>query len=236
MILFKKGNCRTYTFKTKILYLALLLTVNLFSQKTIVNPNGKWFFGAELGTNNITPDTSEPTNLFQGGLVAEYYFARHWSFTGKIKYYDIGVSFFVPFTPATSGSKFSSGSPAVPEYFGNYKGSAISAPINLKWEFRVRKNLAASIRLGATYNLEIKNNYFNTLNSADLDVSKNYTSFQSGLGINYFVNNQMAVYIDVDYFFSEFIATIPNYRTRTFQNNSTLTSFGIKYCFKKQDN
>ena len=222
-----------YAVKTKILYLALLITVNLYSQKAIVNPKGKWFFGAELGTNSITSDTSAPNHLFQGGVVAEYYFERHWSVFGKIKYYNIGASFFVPSTPAIPASFIFNGSLGTPEYSGNYKGSAISLPINLKWEFRVRRNLASSIRLGATYNLEIKNDYFNSLNNVKLDVAKNYVSFQSGLGINYFVNNQMALYIDVDYFVSEFNATITGYQASNFQTESTLTSFGIKYCFKK---
>ena len=233
MVLFKKGKCRTYNFKTKILYLVLLLTVNLQAQNAIVNPKGKWFFGAELGSNSITSDTSAPSHLFQGGVVAEYYFERHWSVIGKIKYYDIGASFFVPSTPAIPAGFIFNGSAGTPEYSGNYKGSAISLPINLKWEFRVRKNLAASIRLGATYNLEIKNDYFNSLNNVKLDVSKNYVSFQSGLGINYFVNNYMALYVDVDYFVSEFNATITGYQASSFQTESTLTSIGLKYCFKK---
>lgn len=115
--------------------LAALLGFSLcFAQR--INPKGKWYFGIEIGSNDIT---SDELNLFknsvQGGLLAEYYFATHWSISGKIKYFKTGVSFYNPDTH--SGGWFDLGSD---ESYGTFKGQVISIPIYLKWEFRIFKN------------------------------------------------------------------------------------------------
>jgi hypothetical protein len=81
--------------KNKILILVVLslLSNKIISQTNeIVNPNGKWFFGAEIGLNTITSINPNNTNSIQGGILAEYYFEKHFSISGRIKYFETGVS------------------------------------------------------------------------------------------------------------------------------------------------
>lgn len=77
--------------KMKKIYLLLsLISIVSYSQQ-----KKDWFFGAELGLNTITSfNLGEPNKSFQGGILAEYYMGNHWSLTGKIKYFETGVSFF----------------------------------------------------------------------------------------------------------------------------------------------
>ena len=84
--------------KIKKIYLLLsLISIVSYSQQ-----KKDWFFGAELGLNTITSfNLGEPNKSFQGGILAEYYMGNHWSLTGKIKYFETGVSFFKAGTNGT---------------------------------------------------------------------------------------------------------------------------------------
>ena len=57
----------------------------------IINPSGEWYFGAEIGPNIVKSYTLGERNTFlQGGILVEYYIGKHWSLTGRIKYFKIG--------------------------------------------------------------------------------------------------------------------------------------------------
>ena len=72
-----------------ILLAPFLMNGQETSKSEIINPEGKWFFSAEIGTNTITSYTlGEPNKSFQAGILAEFYTGRHWSLTGKVKYFE----------------------------------------------------------------------------------------------------------------------------------------------------
>ena len=219
--------------KYKIAVIAALsfLPNLIFSQTTeIINPKDKWYFGAEIGSNNIgSYSLGESNKSFQGGILAEYYFARHWSVAGRIKYYQTGVSFYKPNTH--SSSWFDLGSD---EYFGKFDGSVITLPIALKWEFRVYKNFAASLKLGTAFNYEVKSNYGAYSEGADTDYSRSYASLNAGYGVNYFINKNFAAYIDVEGFLGQSKGSYNGFMgTMYYNTENTLINFGVKYTFDK---
>ena len=219
----------------KNILLSLLFPTLIFGQgqeKTAnINPEKNWYFGAEIGTNKITSyQIGDANTTFQGGVLAEYYCSRHWSLSGRIKYFETGVSFYKPNTH--SGSWFDLGSD---EYFGDFKGAVISVPIDIKWEFRLYRNLSANIKLGFAYNFETKSTYGNYSSNLSTDYSKQYSSFDSSYGLNYFINKKTAVYFEIQYYNGAskghsdgFLSNI-NYNA-----DNKLLNFGIKYNFKKQ--
>lgn len=217
--------------KNAILILLLILSSNkIVSQTEIINPSGKWYFGIEIGTNKISSFSIGKTKQsLQGGVLAEYYFARHWSLSGRVKYFETGVSFYKPNTH--SGSWFDLGSD---ESFGTFEGAVIAIPIDIKWEFRIHKNLGGSLKLGYGFNLETKSNYSNYSSNLPIDYSKQYGSFNLGYGLNYFMNKKMALYIDVEFYSGDSKGNSDGFFGKTYYpTENNLINLGIKYNFKK---
>jgi Outer membrane protein beta-barrel domain len=219
--------------KTKILLLLIPFLTN--AQETtkteIVNPKGKWYFGAELGLNTITSYTlNEPNKSFQGGVLAEYYTGRHWSLSGRIKYFETGVSFQRPNTH--SGGWFDLGHDAS---FGSFNGAVIAIPLNIKWEFTMHQNFRGYLKTGLVYNYETQSNY-NFSENINTNHAKDFGSFNTDIGFSYFLNQKMAVYIELEnYTFGGRKASYQNlvlWDTVYYTENSHL-NFGIKYNFKK---
>ncbi len=204
-----------------------LLSNKIISQTNeIVNPNGKWFFGAEMGTNTINSFSGAETKTsFQGGILTEYYFARHWSASARIKYFETGVSFY-------NSSSFPYLESSV-IYSGTFKGAVIAIPLSIKWEFRIYKNLGANLKLGYALNIETKSTYSNYSSNLSTDFPKQYGSANVGAGLNYFINNKMAVSLDIERYngsnkgHSEHILGKSSYEVE-----NVLMNFGIKYSFK----
>ena len=173
------------------LLICILIASNSNAQTKNINPKGKWFFGAEIGNNVVIPTTNKttPKNHLQGGVLAEYYFARHWSLSAKIKFYKIATSFY---QQGSSGWIFSSST-----YSGTFNGKVLSAPISVKWEFRIFKNLGGSLKMGTTFNKEfdsIYENYTSNLNPEEYPTE--YLGFLSGMWLNYFLDANSAIYFD----------------------------------------
>ena len=219
--------------KNKIILIGLfcLLTNLIFAQGVeIINPKNKWYYGAEIGSNTIKSYSfGESSRSFQAGVLAEYYFARHWSLSARIKYYKTGVSFNR--ADSHSGGWFDLGSD---EYFGNFDGAVLTVPVAIKWEFRVYKNLAASIKLGAGYNSEVKSHYGAYSEFDKPTLSRTYVSGNAGYGVNYFLNKNWAVYVDVEGFLGQgkgSYGTILG--TMYYNTENVLVNFGVKYSFGK---
>jgi len=216
--------------KAVMFIILCLLSNEVISQiSENVNPKNTWYFGAEVGINNIRDFNVENSKLtFQGGLLAEYYFAKQWSLSGKVKYFETGISFY---QAPTGGGWFGSS-----ERHGTFRGTAVTIPLNIKWEFRVYKNLKANLKLGYGYTIETKSEYINySENMPTEDYSKSYDSTITGFGLNYFINKKMAVCIDYEYF----IGTSKGYRSDILGNVDYYTrnifiSVGIKYNFKNE--
>lgn len=219
--------------KTKLIINSLLMifSITIYGQeKEIINPKGNWYFGAEIGSNKISSLTlGEDNTSFQGGLLVEYYFAKNWSLSGRVKYYETGVSFFKKDT--RSGGWFDLGSEAS---YGIFNGSVISIPVNIKWKFRIFKNFSGNLKFGIGYNIELESEYRDFSSNNRTDYSKDYGSTNIGYGFNYFIHKNIAVFIDIETFegvsrgFSEGFLGDKNYNIK---NN--LINLGVKFNFNK---
>ena len=216
--------------KAILIIIVLSLLSNKITSQTneIVNPKGKWFFGVEIGTNKINSFSSRETKTsFQGGILTEYYFARHWSVSGRIKYFETGVSFFQ--SSADGGLLGLSRN----LYSGTFKGAEIAIPFSIKWEFRIYKNLGANLKLGYAFNIETKSTYSNYSNNLSTDYPKQYGSVNPGVGLNYFINKKTAVYFDIERYPGSTKGHTENiFGKISYEVENVLMNFGIKYSFK----
>lgn len=179
-----------------LVILVLSISTGLFAQEkdSLVNPKGKVYFGIEVGNNIIGSfEFNEPKTSFQGGLSAEYYFARHWSVSGRLKYYKIGASFsddgsFIDFAGKTTYNA------------GRFRGEAIAIPLDVKWEFRLYKNFAGFLKLGYALSIETKSEYSDYSPAITENFSNYNHNLFTGYGLNYFINDKDAVFFSVEYF------------------------------------
>ncbi len=205
----------------KTIYLLLLVPItNLVVAQTktkIINPNGKWYLGVEIGTNTITTfSNNEPIKSIQEGLVFEYYFAEQWSVLGRVKNFKTGVSFVNN------------------NNFGAFDGAVISIPLNIKWEFRNYKNLKANLKIGVAYNFETKSNY-NFPKNIETNTSKTFVNFNTGFGFNYFLSKKTIIYVDIEtYKFGGYKGNSQSQiLSKNYYTENNLLNLGIKYNFKK---
>lgn len=190
----------------KILGLFIIFPCLLFSQ----NKN-QWFVGGETGLTTIVSANNK--NSFQAGLLAEYYFAKQQSIVGRIKYFETGV---------INNSET--------EYF---EGKIIAVPIDIKWEYRIVKNLKGNLYLGFALNQEIKSDYHYPSNE-NTNFSKFYGTFNSGIGFTYFFNEKMAVFTNYETYL---FGNNRDSKSNTFfiisnSPNNNLFNIGIKYNLK----
>lgn len=210
------------------LFSALCIS-GIFSAQEIVNPKGNFFLGAEVGINTIDSFELEESNKsIEGGILAEYYFAKQWSVVGRIKYFKTGLSFYNPNTH--SGSWFDLGHD---ESYGTFNGAVISIPINIKWEFQIYKNLRGNLKMGGAYNFETKSDYQYSSNF-NTDYPKQFASFNFGYGLNYFIDEKTAVYLDYEgYIFggnkgsADFLLGSRHYNT-----TNSMLQVGVKFNLK----
>ncbi|RZJ56534.1 MAG: hypothetical protein EOO45_28675, partial [Flavobacterium sp.] len=187
---------------------ALFLSLQALSQDAeIINPKHSLFFTAEAGTNTITSfKLGENKTSLQGGIGAEYYFAKQWSTTIRVKYFATGLSY-------RSGGEFY-----------RFEGKVISVPINIKWEHRIVKNLRGNLKLGIAFNKELESDY--DYPEAYIGADKFFVSFNPGFGFNYFVNKNMGLYLNYEAFVlgnergtNDWIGPIPPHATNNSQVN-----------------
>ena len=220
----------------KKLFLLLLIPFFVNAQETkitnIVNPDGNWYFGVEIGSNTITSYTlGEPNKSFQGGILAEYYTGRHWSLTGRIKYFITGLSFY--------REGYSGGSTIFnldsPMSYGQFKGAVITLPLNIKWEFRIWKNFSGNLNLGVNYNFETKSEYFYSDNENYSKYnSKQYASLNAGYGFNYFISKKIGVFLNVESYSGTAKGETKSFFSSPIFNTNRMINFGFKYNFKKE--
>lgn len=192
-----------------------------------INPKNNLYLGIEIGRNTITSFYGkEPSVSFQGGCLIEYYYAKHWSVVGRIKYFETGVSYS---KQSFNGTYLSSEGIDI-----LFKGSVISIPINLKWEYRIYKNLLGNVKLGLAYNYETESKY-NFSENISTDYPKNFGSFNSGIGITYLLNKKTAIYIDYEnYLFGGYKGNDKGFIWKTSLNTeNNLVNLGMKFNLKK---
>lgn len=200
-----------------ILVLCLLSTKMISQTNESANPKGKWFFGAEFGLNTITSVHPDPENSIQGGILAEYYFAKHWSATGRMKYFSTGVT--------------NKNDPAK----GLFDGAVISVPVNIKWEYKIATHFSASVQLGVAFNQEIKSNYYYPPNEKT-NYSTFYGTFNPGIGLHYFISEQTAIYMNYEAYVlgndrdeADWLQIVPN------SPNNNLFNIGVKHHFSTKN-
>lgn len=230
--------------------LLVLLLISFFANaqeiktSNIVNPDGNWCFGVEIGSNTITSYTlGEPNKSLQGGILAEYYTGRHWSLTGRIKYFKTGLSFYYPEnkSPKNFGSigqsyfGYSNGSFDTEASLGKFEGAVVTIPINIKWEFRIWKNFSGNLNLGLNYNFETKSDYYYSDNENYSKYnSKQYASFNAGFGFNYFISKKIGVFLNVESYSGVAKGETKSFFSTSIFNTNRMINFGFKYNFKKE--
>jgi hypothetical protein len=219
--------------KNLVFYL-LLISFCAYSQTKIkiINPKGKWYFGAEIGQNRITSfGYDEGNSSISFGGISEYYFDKQWSVQGRLKYMKTGVSFInQPDTgwnwnwiKATQDlSSFS--------IYNRFDGQTIVIPIDLKWEYRIYKNFHGSIKMGPALNAETKSIY-NYGNVDSTHFSSTSVNMNLGYGFNYYLSKKYCLGLDFEsYIFGASKGTTSGFLwNKTHYATNSLVNFQIKY-------
>ena len=159
--------------KTILTLFILCLTYSTTAQtNNLMNPKNKWFLGIEMGKNEIISTTKKSTQL---GILTEYYFHKNWSITGRVKYFKTGVT----------------------DFELNFTGAVISIPLNIKWEFNILEDLRANLNTGMAFNKEVNSNY-QYAHNRDENFSTIYRTFNTGIGIDYFVSEKIGIYFNLE--------------------------------------
>jgi hypothetical protein len=205
-------------YKILIIVVLSLLSNKIISQTNgITSPKGKWFFGAELGLNTITSIQPNHKNSIQGGILAEYYFAKHWTFSGRLKYFETGVSYKYNSTNAI------------------FEGAVISIPLNINWEYRISNNFRGNLKVGVALNQEIISNYYYPA-STSTNYSTFYGTFNPGIGFNYFLSKNTAIYINYEvYVLGNERGNMDWFHIFPHSPNNNLFNIGIKHNFQKEN-
>ena len=186
--------------KNKYFFIVLFLLIFSFEKaqekKARVNPEHRLYFGAETRINKIKSYGNDYQNSLYGGILTEYYFAKQFSVSGRLRFYKTGVSFFYPEIRTTSWVYTSNSD----EVSGTFNGEVISVPVDFKWEFRLLGNLRANIKVGYALNFETKSEYVNYTPNVSTDFSKVYGSFGYGAGLNFFISEKHAVFFNFENF------------------------------------
>ena len=205
---------------TIILTCFLPSLVSSQENNTIINPKGKLYLGFETGLNTITSfSLGEANQSMQVGLVADYYYKKHWSVVTRIKYFKTGVSFVRNDSP----------------YTNTFEGAVLSIPVDFKWEFLISKKLKGDLKFGLAYNFETKSEYQFTADEST-DLKKSFLNINTGFGLTYYISDKMAVYIDLEGFSGGGAKASKKdslILSGCYYTTNTLLNFGIKYNLKK---
>lgn len=188
--------------KKIVLYL-FLVSFCAFSQTKIkpINPKGKWYFGAEIGHNTVSSfDYDEGNTSVSIGGISEYYFDKHWSVQGRIKYMKTGVSFVNQYSGWNWNWVKTNQDVTSFSGYNRFDGQNIVIPIDLKWEYRIYKDLHGSIKMGPALSVEMKSTY--NYGNVNYDTfSKAYVNMNFGYGFNYYLSKNYCAGLDFEYYF-----------------------------------
>ena len=203
----------------KLIYVLLIILNSsyVFSQNVneVINPKHKWYLGLEFGLNGIQSyNFDENKKSYQLGVTSEYYISKNWSFNARFKYFETGLSF------RNNG-------------YHVFDGAVISVPLNMKWEFKIYRNLRINFMSGFALNQEIKSNY-SYPNKPNANYSNFYVNLNSGFGFNYYLNKKAAIFLNYE------VYVLGNNRSDDnslgilpVTPNNNLLNIGMKYNFKK---
>ena len=184
--------------KHLLLALAIILASTINGQTERLNNKGKLFVGAELG-GNVVHKSNDNVIHSQIGVSGEYYFARRWSISTKIKFHKAYLYYYVPKPkpyPCKIGG-LSCGDRE--EKIANFESYNILIPINLKWDYKITKNFYGYINGGFFLNLETKS-YRNVTDNVKLNHNPIYASINIGTGLGYQLKNNDVIYVDYNFY------------------------------------
>ncbi len=219
----------------KIVYYLLITSFCAFSQTKIkpINPNGKWYFGTEIGINKVTSFSYDEGNTSVSiGGISEYYFDKHWSVQGRIKYMKTGVSFINQYSGWNWNWVKTTQDVASFSGYNRFDGQVIVIPIDLKWEYRIHKNLHGSIKTGPALNIEMKSTY--NYGNVNYDTfSKTFVNMNFGYGFNYYLSKNYGIGLDFEYYFlGDSKGTTSGFLwNQTHYANNSITNLQLKYHF-----
>ncbi len=108
----------------------------------------------------------------------------------------------------------------------------MAVPININWHYRIHNNFIGNLKLGFALNQEINSKYYYPVD-VKTDYSKFYGYFNPGLGFNYFISNQTAVYINYEvYILGNERNDYSSYSITPNSPNNNLLNIGLKHSFK----
>lgn len=174
-----------------------------------------WFLGMEIGNSTIISyKLDEPKNSLQTGILAEYFFNKIFSISGRIKYFKTGVSFNNGYKPS----------------IGHFNGSVICIPLNANANFNFGDKVYPTIKAGIVWNKEIESNYTYSNN-----YPKSFLSLNLGIGANYALSKKSIFYSNIEgYFFGGFKGSSDQFIIkRNFYTENILLNFGIKHNISK---
>lgn len=182
----------------KNLFLILIIglaSVSVSGQSERLNNKGNFFIGAELGGNII----HHPNVIHsQFGISGEYYFARKWSISAKIKYHKANLYYYWPeYKPSCGFGGFLCG--GWDEKLAHFESYNIVIPFNMKWDYKIVENLYGYISGGAFLNIETKS-YYNVTDNLEFTHHPIYLSMNIGTGLGYQFKNNDAIYIDYNFY------------------------------------
>lgn len=151
---------------------------------------------------------------------------NHWSLTGKIKYFETGVSFF---KAGTNGTYLGSETKAL-----IFKGNVLSLPLTVKWNYKLFSKLRGNLKVGLAYNFETKSNYELAIN-IDTNKPKSFGSFTAGFGLDYALNKKTIFYLDFEtYQLGGYKANNGGFIiNKGYYTDNNLINIGIKHNLKK---
>jgi len=186
----------------KKMILLLIAPFCMYSQSNeMINPKGKWYFGAELGLNKVTSfGFDEGKYSVSCGGIAEYYFAKQWSIQAKVKYMKTGVSYLKKTVYGWDWDWWKNAPLADSDYgiYNRFDAHTIAIPLDIKWEFRLYENLHASLKLGTALNIETQSTYH--YNATDSESSSVFVNLNLGYGVNYYISESYSLGVDMETF------------------------------------
>lgn len=172
------------------------------SQVENFNPKKNLYFGANIGLNQIDTKSEKPKSGFQGGVFAEYYFAKQWSITGKISYFETGLDYYHFYPGYASsggfGGFFGGGSPSR-LYSANFSSEVLATSLQIKWEFRLYNIFKGYWKTGIGLYLETHSKYENYIGDKNNGIySSTFSSVLAGFGVTYFINDKYAIFAEIE--------------------------------------
>jgi hypothetical protein len=222
--------------KKNLTTLLLACQMLIFSQIERYQPKNNLYFGVNFGLNLIDIHADESRKSIHAGAFAEYYFAKQWSLTGKISYFETGLDFYnQSYRLQSRGFGGGSSNFETQIFSADFSGHVLATSLQIKWEFNLIKNFSGYLKTGYGYYIETQSKYENYI--GDKNEGKypsSYGGWITGMGLTYFLNEEYALFLEIELHNGPVKFNGGNYvygSGNQYASNN-LIGLGIKYKFK----